>query len=172
MGKLTASRHGRHMFRVCALALAALALTRAGAAPDQVVNQASPTPKVSAKALFTFVGEGALSNDRDLSRSQLVVAKSMDAQFRKHGLQSTVVLAGKWQGESPKFIHVTSLRADWSMEGFKLVRDDANGRLMQRYGLTKLPATVLVDADGRVQKRWDGFAPFVVVGPVLAGLTE
>ena len=52
---------------------------------------------------------------------------------------------------------------DWQLDGVTVLGDD-NEAATIRYGISTLPTTFLIAADGRIQRRWDGF----VASPQLA----
>jgi len=55
--------------------------------------------------------------------------------------------------------HRTMRRGESETEAIPILRDDAAGSTVARYGVTRLPTTVLIAADGRIVQRWEGVVP-------------
>ena len=84
------------------------------------------------------------------SLSQSVVLRSMEAQYGGRGLQVVV-------GGDPA--------PEWRLDGVAL---GGGGDLAAALDAQRLPATFLVDAQGTILARWDGYAPFFAVGPAVS----
>jgi hypothetical protein len=53
---------------------------------------------------------------------------------------------------------VLNFTYDWQLDAIPVLIDDRSGAVARRYDVTHLPATFLIDAEGVIQQRWDGFA--------------
>jgi hypothetical protein len=87
------------------------------------------------------------------SRAQIPFLKSMNTQNHPYGLQTVLVdttRAGR--GALVNFTY------DWALDPSIVVVGDAHGSITRAYGVAVVPTTFLIDADGRVRRRWNGFA--------------
>jgi len=93
----------------------------------------------------------------DPSRGQLVFLKSMARQYAPKGVEVLVVACNGPCGGPPLAPRaLLNFTYDWQLDGLTVLCDDATTAL--RYGVSTLPTTVLIASDGRIQRRWDGFA--------------
>jgi hypothetical protein len=70
---------------------------------------------------------------------------------------------------------------DWHLEGIPVLMDGRKSPTSRIYSVTQVPTTFLIDGEGMVKQRWDGFAPAqdlafalqeLVGEPVYRELTE
>lgn len=93
------------------------------------------------------------------SRSQLVFLKSMDTQSRAAGLRTIVVDAAHTLGiEPPSASELVNVRYDWALPRAIAVVGDPGGVFAREYHVASVPTTLLLDARGKVVRRWTGFA--------------
>jgi len=100
-----------------------------------------------------------LSRDySDPSRGQLVSLQSMARQYAPKGVEVLVVGCNGLCGGQPLAPNaLLNFTYDWQLDGVTVLRDDNAGTAF-RYGVSTLPTTLLIASDGRLQRRWDGFA--------------
>ncbi len=125
-------------------------------------NEASPS---SAKnhLLLAFVSlEPTDTSYRtaDLSRTQLVLLKSMQHQFSKTAngnvkfelVDSTELAVSKKadQQQQINFLY------DWDLNEMLLHRAPTSQQLIARYKIEKIPTTILIDSHGNVVNKWQG----------------
>jgi hypothetical protein len=87
------------------------------------------------------------------SRSQLVFLKSMDTQSRSAGLRTIVVDVSHASASA-----LVNVRYDWALPRTISVVGDPHGAFAREYRVARIPTTLLLDARGRVVRRWTGFA--------------
>ena len=125
-----------------------------GGAPDiGAVEQAPSAATGVVPAVEQFRGRWALVSHLgvdDASRSQLVFLQSALEQYGERGLVVAVALHGDVPG---------NLAWDWNLGRIRSL--EASSAPVEA-----LPTTLLVAPDGRVSRRWEGFAP-----PADLGLT-
>jgi len=93
----------------------------------------------------------------DPSRGQLVFLKSMARQYAPKGVEVLIVGCNGLSGGPPLASGaLLNFTYDWQLDGVTLLREDAG--TAARYGVSTLPTTVLIASDGRIERRWDGFA--------------
>ena len=93
----------------------------------------------------------------DPSRGQLVSLKSMAQQYAPNGVEVQIVgCNGLFSGNPLAPGALLNFTYDWQLDGVTVLRDDDAGTAF-RYGVSQLPTTFLVAADGRIERRWDGF---------------
>jgi len=108
--------------------------------------------------LLSFIRtERELTSDQpDPSRSQLVFLKSMYTQYSAQGVHVLLIAAdpsqaGRTTDELINFTYDHNLP-------FPLLVDDSAQPLKMRYGIRTFPTTFLIDGQGQLVQRWDGFA--------------
>jgi AhpC/TSA family len=91
------------------------------------------------------------------SRSQLVVHKSLAAQYASKGLKIAVIDASSWRTkQTPTQSALINASYDWNLN-FPLLQDDQ--KLATRaFKITTIPTTLLISAKGCVADRWNGLA--------------
>jgi len=100
----------------------------------------------------------------DPSRGELVFLNSMAQQYAPKGLEVLIVgRNGLFSGKPLAPGALLNFTYDWQLDGVTVLGDD-NEAATIRYGISTLPTTFLIAADGRIQRRWDGF----VASPQLA----
>lgn len=93
----------------------------------------------------------------DLSRGQLVFLKSMAQQYAPNGVEVLIVGCNSlFSGKSLDPSALLNFTYDWQLDGVTVLRDDDEGTAFL-YGVSRLPTTLLIASDGRIQRRWDGF---------------
>ena len=93
----------------------------------------------------------------DLSRGQLVFLKSMAQQHAPSGVVVLIVGCNSLFGGKPLDPSaLLNFTYDWQLDGVTVLRDDDEGTAFL-YGVSRLPTTLLIASDGRIQRRWDGF---------------
>jgi peroxiredoxin len=95
----------------------------------------------------------------DPSRSQIVFLKSMNTQNHPHGLRTVIVDAAAAAGVSaPSQDALINFTYDWTLDRSITVVGDPNGSIERAYGVTRVPTTLVLDRNGVVRHRWNGFA--------------
>ena len=110
--------------------------------------------------LLSFINTQAeaTSTTADPSRAQIVFLKSMQEQYGTKGLVVIIIDAARIvTGSHPGADQLINFTYDWQLDRV-LVLDDPNSTAARSYTVTSTPTTFLIDAEGIVQQRWDGFA--------------
>ena len=110
--------------------------------------------------LLSFINTQAESTSAtaDLSRAQIVFLKSMHEQYGPKGLVVLIVDAARLvTGKRPSQDQLVNFTYDWQLEDIPVL-DDSEGLVARTYAVKSTPATFLINADGIIQQRWDGFA--------------
>ena len=110
--------------------------------------------------LLSFINTQAeaTSATADPSRAQIVFLKSMQEQYGPKGLVSLIVDAARIAtGKQPSQDQLINFTYDWQLENIPVL-DDSDGSVARSYAVKSTPVTFLIDADGIIQQRWDGFA--------------
>jgi hypothetical protein len=95
----------------------------------------------------------------DPSRSQIVFLKSMLEQYGPKGTVILIADASRLTaGQAPSEDDLINFTYDWQLGTIPVLMDDRSSAVAHRYGVTELPTTFLIDAEGVIQQRWDGFA--------------
>jgi AhpC/TSA family len=95
----------------------------------------------------------------DPSRAEVVFIKSMNIQNRRYGLRTVIVDAADAAGMSPpSWDALVNFTFDWALGPSIAVVGDEDGSVERAYGVTKTPATFVIDKHGIIRRRWDGFA--------------
>jgi hypothetical protein len=106
--------------------------------------------------LLAFVDVRAPAGEaHDPSRGQLVFLKSMLRQYGPQGLTVLIVDAGTIAGRTAHDGPLVNASHDWQLAPIPLLIDD--GAVAQRFGVTTSPTSLLLNAQGAVQQRWDGY---------------
>jgi peroxiredoxin len=112
------------------------------------LRTATPQP-----ALIAFLQATPDSADTP-SRGEVALLQSMDHQYRSRGLRVVVIDATE-VAAGHKADHNSLINAsyDWNLQ-IPLLDDDA-GRVAHMFGITHVPTTILVKADGHVAQVWE-----------------
>lgn len=106
--------------------------------------------------LLTFLDTQAQARaGNDPSRAQIPFLESMDTQNRRYGLRTVIVDTG---GVMSRDVLV-NFTYDWSISTSVAVVGDPHGSIARAYRVTTTPTTFLIDGNGVVRRRWNGFAP-------------
>lgn len=89
------------------------------------------------------------------SRGQALLLQSMDHQYASRGLRVAVVDASQLAtGRAPQHDELVNASYDWGMTIPLL--EDPEHFAARRFGIRKVPTTILFKPDGTVQHRWEG----------------
>ncbi len=104
-------------------------------------------------ALLAFLQ--TVPDDADTpSRSQVAMLQSMDHQYRARGLRVVIIDATALAtGRKPDHNSLINASYDWNLQ-IPLLEDD-NGGVTRLIGVTHVPTTILVAADGRATQVWE-----------------
>jgi hypothetical protein len=148
-----------------------------GARTERRLGEGKPAPELSGKAvrgrvvdlkrlrghivLVSFVNFRAqLSGNGDLSLSQSTFLRSMESQHARFGLRAIIVDATRAGGGAVlSRTDVLNWTYNWNLAPPIAVLPDEDGTFARRFAVTKTPTTFLIDQDGVVNRRWDGFVP-------------
>jgi hypothetical protein len=94
----------------------------------------------------------------DPSRAQTVFLRSMQTQHARFGLRVIIVDAAEVAGAGrPSRNELVNYTYDWNLDrAIALLADD--GSLARRFSVRRAPTTFLIDQDGALRRRWNGFA--------------
>lgn len=108
--------------------------------------------------LLSFLNTQA-DESTDPSRSQIVFLKSMQEQYGPKGTVTLIADASRLAtGKPAKKDDLTNFTYDWQLDAIPVLMDDRSNTVARQYSVTELPTTFLIDTEGVVQQRWDGFA--------------
>jgi hypothetical protein len=110
--------------------------------------------------LVSFLNSRAEATaEGDPSRAQIVFLRSMQRQHERFGLRVIVVDAAELAGaRRPSRNDLVNYTYDWNLDPAIAVLGD-DGADARRFAVDDAPTTFLIDSDGVVQRRWDGFVP-------------
>jgi hypothetical protein len=112
------------------------------------LRQSVPQP-----ALIAFL-QTVPDNAGTPSRSEVALLQSMDRQYSKRGLRVAIVDATALAaGRQPDRGSLINASYDWNLQ-IPLLEDES-GRVAAMFGVTHVPATILVKADGTVAQIWE-----------------
>ena len=98
------------------------------------------------------------------SRAQIVFLKSMNEQYGPKGLTVLIVDAAQVEtGKQPTTDDVINFTYNWQLDSIPVLLDE-DGKVRSQFGVSSVPTTFLIGADGVIQQRWDGIA----IAPQLA----
>lgn len=140
-------------------------LTIGASAPDFTLNAVRGIPfrlsDLSGQAvLISFLNTQAKADSAtaDLSRAQIVFLKSMYQQYSPNGLIVLIIDSSQLAtGRSPTQSALINFTYDWQLENIPVL-DDPNGSVADSFRVKNAPTTFLINAEGIIQQRWDGFA--------------
>jgi hypothetical protein len=162
---------------VAAVAAIVVPLLVLGARTERRLGEGKPAPELSGKTvrggvvdlkrlrghfvLLSFVNFRAqLSGNDDLSLSQSTFLRSMETQHTRFGLRTIIVDATRAGGRAGlSRTDVLNWTYNWNLAPPIAVLPDEDGTFASRFAVTKTPTTFLIDQDGVVNRRWDGFVP-------------
>jgi peroxiredoxin len=88
------------------------------------------------------------------SRSEVALLQSMDHQYRSRGLRVVIIDATALAaGHKPDDNSLINASYDWNLQ-IPLLNDDSS-RVARMFGVTQVPTTFLVKADGSVAQVWE-----------------
>lgn len=94
----------------------------------------------------------------DLSRSQIVFLRSMREQYPVDQVDVVIVDGSALvSGAEPDQDSLINYAYDQHLDSIPLLLDPG-GEAAYAYGVSALPTTFLIGADGAIRQRWDGFA--------------
>ena len=99
----------------------------------------------------------------DPNRSQAVVTRSVGTQLERFGLRT--LLVGIRPAEATRDELRNAAQA-WHSDSVEFVFDP-QGEVARSFNVSAYPATLLLDARGRVVGRWDGFVPAQALAPAI-----
>jgi peroxiredoxin len=157
-------RGGRSLFLGIIVCAAVLAFAAGGpiqpgeAAPDFTLTavrggvfslrQSTPQP-----ALIAFLQTTPDTADTP-SRSEVALLESMDHQYRSRGMRVVIIDATALAaGRKPDRDFLINASYDWNLQIPLL--DDESGLVMRKFGIKRVPTTILVKADGTVAQVWE-----------------
>ena len=124
--------------------------------------------------LLSFINTQAEASaaTTDPSRAQIVFLKSMQEQYGPNGLAVMIVDAARLvTGDHPGMDQLINFTYDWQLDQIPVL-NDPDGTVTKLYTVTSTPTTFLVDADGKIDQRWDGFASAAQLGLSIEPLIE
>lgn len=164
------------MNHACRLFLLLIFLVTYGCGPSQRLEPGSSAPGFDMQAvrsgsysladlsgqviLLSFINTqaDATSATSDPSRAQIVFLKSMQEQYGVKGLIVLIVDATRIAtGSDPGMDHLINFTYNWQLDQIPVL-EDPDGIAAKAYTVTSTPTTFLIDADGMIEQRWDGFA--------------
>lgn len=101
------------------------------------------------------------------SAAQMVVLRSMSRQYMSKGV--TVLIVGAHSGPLSRMAsrrQLLNLSFDWRLRHIPLLRD-VGGFAAREYSVVNLPTTFLIGENGKILRRWNGYAPAAPLSFVL-----
>lgn len=111
--------------------------------------------------LLSFVNTQAdiLGEQAKSSRGEVNFIKSIYRQYSSKGFTAVVIdssyLDTKKNADRNKLINFAY---DWKLESIPLLIDKKAYKLARKFGVKKLPATVLINKEGIIDQKWNGMA--------------
>jgi hypothetical protein len=139
------------------------------------LGEGQPAPELSGKAvrggavdlkrlrghivLISFLNFRAqLSGNGDRSLSQSTFLRSLETQHARFGLRTVVVDATQVGGDAGlSRTDLLNWTYNWNIAPPIAVLPDEDGTIARRFAVTMTPTTFVIDQDGVVNRRWDGF---------------
>lgn len=146
-----------------------------GTGTQQRLGEGEPAPGLSGTAarggevdlkrlrgrivLLSFLNFRAqTSGNDDASLSQNTFLRSMETQHARFGLHTIILDATAVAGAGRlSRTDILNWTYNWNIGPPIAVLPDEDGTIARRFGVTKTPTTFLIDQDGIVNRRWDGF---------------
>jgi peroxiredoxin len=110
--------------------------------------------------LLSFINTqaDAFSPTPSPSRAQIVFLKSMKQQYGPKGLTVLIVDAAQVEtGKQPTTDEVINFTYNWQLDTIPVLLDE-DGKVRSQFGVSIVPTTFLIGADGIIQQHWDGLA--------------
>jgi AhpC/TSA family len=160
---------------MAAVVAAVVSVLLLGARTTGPLGEGQPAPELSGKAarggevdlkrlrghvvLLSFLNFRAqTSSHGDTSLSQSTFLRSMETQHARFGLHTIVVDATQIAGAGHlSRTDVLNWTYNWNVAPPIAVLPDEGGTIVRRFGVTKTPTTFVIDQDGIVKRRWEGF---------------
>ena len=118
-------------------------------------------------ALLAFLDVREEASAESRSRAQAVGLRSMHQQYAAQGLNiyiiDTSLLNDARTASTDELVNISY---DWHIAPIPLLIDEQQG-VAQTYGVRHTPTTLLIDQEGAIKQRWDGFAATSQLGPAL-----
>jgi hypothetical protein len=112
----------------------------------------------SGATLIAFLDFAAPVTDAALSKSQVDVVRAVANAHPEDAFRTVLVDAsGTVNGRRAPLTLLESRIKEWGLERMPIVQDHEGAGLARRYGVTIVPSVFLVDGEGIVRGRWDGF---------------
>ncbi|MBJ6364028.1 peroxiredoxin family protein [Paenibacillus sp. GCM10012307] len=107
---------------------------------------------------FVYISDEWESEAAIQSKAQLNFIKSMKEQYESSGIRFLLVDASPvLTGKATSKEKLINFSYDMNID-IPLLMDTKKSNLADRYGVTQLPTTVLIDSSGKIAQRWDGLA--------------
>ena len=93
------------------------------------------------------------------SRNQIVFLRSMMDQYAGKGTAVFIIDATQLAtGQQPTQDELINFTYNWNLDTIPVLSGSDDNSVAAQYGVTQLPTTVLIDGDGIIRQRWEGFA--------------
>jgi peroxiredoxin len=108
---------------------------------------------------FIRVSNDFENKETQASRAQLNFIKSMETQYSSRGMKFIIVdVSYLTSGRGTDTNQLINFSYDWKLEQIPLLMDSKSKGMAQKYGVSYLPTTFLIDKMGVITQRWDGVA--------------
>lgn len=111
--------------------------------------------------LISFIDTQSAFSDKTSSnsRGEVNFLKSMYKQYSSKGLNVFVIDSSYLDtGRDADHDKLINFVFDWELKQMPLLIDNKSYRLADKYKVKTLPTTILINRDGVIDQRWDGFA--------------
>lgn len=123
--------------------------------------------------LLSFIDTQAKggSATADPSRAQIVFLSSMETQYGPVGLKVFIVDASRFvTGKQASQGELINFTYDWNLKNIAVLTDPEQ-KMFNLYAVKTLPTTFLINTQGKIEQRWDGYASASQLGLSLDKLT-